>query len=98
MLDEAHKLLPNASWWLKGDGCDVTTSLEESVRKEWNGDVDFGDSSCQQMHQEYLNSLKELTILKGNLFNSSVKQSVIQLLSKLLIQLKEYLNFIHQGD
>ena len=37
----------------QGDGCDVTTSLEELVRNEWNGDVDFGDGTCQQMHQEY---------------------------------------------
>ena len=69
--------MPNALWWLKGDGCDVITSLEESVRKEWNGDVDFGDGSCQEMHQNYLNSLDEVSKLKANVFNSSEKQAVI---------------------
>ena len=76
VLDEAHKLLPNASWWLKGDGCDVITSLEESVGKEWNGDVDFGDGSCQEMHEEYLNHLEEVSRLKGNVFNLHEKQAI----------------------
>ena len=68
------------------------------MRKEWNGDVDFGDGSCQEMHQNYLNSLDEVSKLKANVFNSSEKQAVIQLLNKCLIQLKEYLKFINQGN
>ena len=43
------------------------------MRKEWNGDVDFRDGSCQEMHQKYLNSLEEVSKLKGNVFDSSEK-------------------------
>lgn len=68
------------------------------MKKEWNGDVDFGDGSCQEMHQNYLNSLDEVSKLKANVFDSSEKQAVIQLLNRCLIQLKEYLNFIHEGN
>ena len=27
----------------KGDGCDLVSGLEESLRQEWNGDVDLGN-------------------------------------------------------
>lgn len=85
-LDEAHKLLPNASWWIKADGCDVITSLG---RREWNGDIDIGDGTCQRVHQDYLNRLGDMARLKADVFDSSIKQDIIHLLNKVLTQLKE---------
>ena len=48
------------------------------MRKEWNEDVDFGDGSCQEVHQEYLNHLEEVSRLTGNVFNSQEKQAILQ--------------------
>ena len=48
------------------DGCDLVSSLEESVR---NGDVDFGDSKLQQLYESYrqrLQSLKDLSKLRSH--------------------------------
>lgn len=42
VIEEALRLLPSANWWIKADGVDVISSLEESMRLEWNGDVDLG--------------------------------------------------------
>ena len=56
-LVDAHKILPNAKWWIKADGCDVISSLEESQRLVWNGDIDLGDGACEKLHQEYLDNL-----------------------------------------
>ena len=49
---------PNARWWIKADGTDIQTGLRESVRKEWSGDVDWGDNALQKCHKEYMAYLK----------------------------------------
>ncbi len=38
-LDHAVEVHPEAKWWIKADGCDIVSGLEESVRLEWNGDA-----------------------------------------------------------
>ena len=48
-MEEAHRLLPSAKWWIKADGVDLITSLRESVKFEWNGDVDTGDGYTQEL-------------------------------------------------
>ena len=50
-LDEASRLHPNARWWIKADGCDIISGLEESLRLEWNGDVDFGTSEVHVLYK-----------------------------------------------
>ena len=30
-------------WWVKGDGCDLTSGLGESVSHEWSGDENLCD-------------------------------------------------------
>ena len=53
-MDEAHRLLPHARWWIKGDGVDLLCSLQESVSGDWNGDVDLGDGQLQLLRAEYV--------------------------------------------
>ena len=57
-LDIACKLLPRSNWWIKADGVDVISSLEESVKLEWNGDVDLGDGAWQKLYEEYCHRLE----------------------------------------
>lgn len=59
-LDEASLQHQNDSWWVKADGCDLVSSLEESMRLEWNGDVDFGDGKLQQLYESYHQCLQGL--------------------------------------
>lgn len=59
-LDEACKAHPNARWWVKGDGCDIISGLEESVNCDWNGDVDHGDGQLQALYQMYMDRLKRV--------------------------------------
>ena len=73
-------MLPNATWWIKADGCDdiVIASLEESMDLAWNGDVDLGDGKCQQLHNEYLlrqSELQHLTLT--SLEKDTIKRSVL---------------------
>ena len=71
-------MLPNATWWIKADGCDVIASLEESMDLAWNGDVDLGDGECQQLHNEYLlrqSELQHLTLT--SLEKDAIKRSVL---------------------
>ena len=72
-LKDAHKLHPTANWWIKGDGCDVVSGLEESVRLEWHGDIDFGTGELQAMYKTYRKRLKCIDTLKCNLRESRVK-------------------------
>lgn len=46
--------MPCANWWIKADGVDIISSLEESVRGECNGDADIGDGACQKLLEEYV--------------------------------------------
>ena len=56
-LDEAVRILPEATWWIKADGVDVVSGLRESVNLKWRGDADLNDGSVQKMHAAYLNRL-----------------------------------------
>ncbi|XP_065911420.1 uncharacterized protein [Dysidea avara] len=58
VLDEAAKSNPDAWWWLKADGCDITKGLKESVKLQWSGDVDLNDGSLQKQCDAYNKRLK----------------------------------------
>lgn len=92
-LDKAHRLLPNAKWWIKADGCDVISSLEESVTRSWHGDVDLGDGQCQLLHQEYIDRLEAV----AQLALVSCRSSLINKLESLVHDLDKDLDFIHQS-
>ena len=62
-LVEAHQAHPSARWWVKADGCDIVSGLEESLRNEWNGDVDLGTGDLQKMYHNYLGRLKRIQSL-----------------------------------
>ncbi|XP_065914473.1 uncharacterized protein [Dysidea avara] len=53
VLDDAAKAHPDAWWWLKADGCDISKGLKESVKQQWSGDVDLNDGSLQKQFAEY---------------------------------------------
>lgn len=93
-LTEVHRLLPKARWWIKADGCDVISSLEESQRLVWNGDIDLGDGTCQKLHQEYLDNLDDVEKIN---FDGTDRQVILQLLSKRYDLLKNDLKFIYDG-
>lgn len=57
LLDAAAKANPHATWWIKGDGCDVVPGLCESVQQKWSGDVDLGDGSLQDCYKSYQSKL-----------------------------------------
>lgn len=59
-LVEAHQVHPSAHWWIKADGCDIVSGLEESLRNEWNGDVDLGTGELQKMYDGYVKRLKRI--------------------------------------
>jgi len=40
-------------WWVKGDGCDLTSGLGESVSHEWSGDEDLCDGKLPSLYSEY---------------------------------------------
>ena len=44
---------PDGRFWIKLDGTDVKPALLESMRKEWNGDVDLGNGELQALRCEY---------------------------------------------
>ena len=70
IIEEAHRLLPCAEWWIKADGVDLISSLEESVKLEWNGDIDTGDGYTQELYKEYrqrLKSIKTLDVALGTM-------------------------------
>ena len=59
-LVEAHQAHPSVRWWIKADGCDIVSGLEEPLRNEWNGDVDLGTGYLQEMYNKYVGRLKRI--------------------------------------
>ena len=55
LLDSAN---PNATWWIKGDACDLVPGLFESVDIKWSGDVDLNDGKLQQAYRAYKSKLE----------------------------------------
>ena len=53
-LSHIHKINPQARWWIKADATDIKAGLRESVKKEWSGDVDWGDGQVKDLHEKYL--------------------------------------------
>ena len=47
-MDEAARSHPEVWWWVKGDGCDVTSGLQESVYHK-SSDVHLGDGKLQAL-------------------------------------------------
>jgi len=52
LLVEAAKSNPEAWWWLKADGCDITKNLKELVKQQWSGDIDLNDGCFQQKYDD----------------------------------------------
>lgn len=63
MLDSAAKAKPNATWWIKGDACDVVPGLCESVQLKWSGDVDLNDGKLEQSYNLYNSRLRMISTL-----------------------------------
>lgn len=81
-LDKAYTLHPQAKWWIKGDGCDLVSSFEKSLRQEWNGDVDLGNGELQQLYRTYQDSLKMIENLTMNVFVGEKKQDIVKTLKE----------------
>ena len=79
-LDEASRVHPNARWWIKADGCNIISGLEESTRLEWNGDVDFGTSEVQVLHKLYCDRLNCLDKIVADTSVDANRQLVVHTL------------------
>ena len=44
---------PKGRFWIKVDAFDIKVALQESVKGQWNGDIDLGDQRVALLHQEY---------------------------------------------
>ena len=65
-IDHAVEVHPEAKWWIKADGCDIVSGLEESVRLEWNGDADYVTEAVQELYHMYRTRLSAIDMLCMN--------------------------------
>ena len=96
-LDEACKSHPNARWWIKGDGCDIISGLEESVNYEWNGDIDLGDGRLQALYQTYKDRLKRVKDLQLNIHVQNQRNLILESLACEERSLPQDITFITNG-
>lgn len=96
-LDKACTLHPQAKWWIKGDGCDLVSSFEKSLRQEWNGDVDLGNGELQQLYRTYQDRLKMIENLTMNVFVGEKKQDIVKTLKEEEETLRGDIVFITHG-
>ena len=90
-MKHCHKINPSGRWWLKADATDIQVGLRESMRNEWAGDVDFGDSALQEKHKEYLSYLQFISKLEKK------GPSLLLDLQKLETSLDQERAFLKQG-
>ena len=72
------------------------SSLEESIRLEWNGDVDFGDGKLQQLYKSYCQRLRGLEYIDFSKFRSH-PQLVLMALNLEGSYLTDDLKFLTDG-
>ena len=66
-VKELVKCNPNGRFWIKADGTDVKAALQESLQREWNGEVDLLDGKLQDIRREYEGRISSCeTITKDN--------------------------------
>lgn len=94
-LDEASTFLPSSNWWIKADGVDVISSLEESLKLEWNGDVDLGDGKLQKLYQEYRDRLEVIGNLDSEIGAVEGTFTGVFTLQKIKWEIDSDLEFIH---
>ena len=80
-MDEASRVHPNTRWWIKADGCNIISGLEESTRLEWNGDVDFGTSEVQILYKVYCDRLNCLDKIVADTSVDANRQLVVHILT-----------------
>ena len=97
-LDEACRLHPDAKWWIKADGCDIVSGLEESLRLEWNGDVDFGTSEVQLLYSLYRRRLELLDKIACDKSVQSKRQLLVQTLHQEQSTLHTDIKFIAESE
>ena len=95
MLNQAFESDPTTTWWIKGDGVDVTKGLGVSTRGEWSGDVDLNDGVLNCLYQQYKDRLKLAAVI--GLREHGTQQSINFDLNKMMEQLSDDLTFIHKG-
>ena len=91
-LEDAHRIHPSARWWVKADGCDIVSGLEESLRNVWHGDVDLGTGELQVKYQKYLDRLKRIQ----SIVTLSVQDVLCVLLQEKVDLIKD-LQLVSQG-
>ena len=82
---------PDAWWWLKADGCNITKGLKESVKLQWSGDVDLNDGSLQEQYDKYKKRLEMMD--KAGL----KKDTMLDDLENFSQDLIKDFDFIHSG-
>ena len=76
VLDSTTKKNPNATWWIKGDGCDIVPGIYESVNIVLSGDVNLNDGELQKAYQQYR---KQLEFISGIGLNTrQTKELIVQ--------------------
>lgn len=95
LLDSAVKANPGATWWIKGDGCDIIPGICESVQMIWSGDVDLNDGKVQEAYHLYRAKLEFISEigLKGR----QAKGTILEDLNKLHQQLLSDKDFAIKG-
>lgn len=99
-LDKASAIHPNARWWVKADGCDVVSGLEESVKLEWNGDADYGSSAVEKLYIIYRSRLDSINGLVSDvpLVEPDRRHTLIVALKCEYNSLCDDVNFIVEGN
>ena len=75
------------------DGCDLVSGLEESVRSEWNGDVDLDTGELQMLHSTYFDRLKRIASIL-----TSCTHEILKVLKQERTDLFQEVLFISKGN
>ena len=52
-MKQLNVFYPKERFCIKVDAFDFKVALQESVKGQWNGDIDLGDQRVALLHQEY---------------------------------------------
>ncbi|XP_072017737.1 uncharacterized protein [Amphiura filiformis] len=56
---------PDGRYWIKMDGTDIKSAIQQSMIGEWNGDVDMKDGELKRLREEFDKRVETLNHLKN---------------------------------
>ncbi|XP_078618099.1 uncharacterized protein LOC144885838 [Branchiostoma floridae x Branchiostoma japonicum] len=78
-LNELKQTNPKGRFWIKIDGTDIKPALQQSMKGEWNGDVDLRDGKLHDIRKDFDERVALINNLDANQDRATLENNITTL-------------------